>query len=255
MEFELPTDRVKASRKNPKKIIIFGNPKVGKSTALAALDNCLIIDVEDGTNFLDALKVNVLDIAKEQKKLPIVILRQLIKKIKAANAEKGGYVYKYGAIDTVSALEALVLPLANKMYKDTPQGKNWKGDDVTTLANGAGYRFTRQALGIVINELEELFDTLIILGHVKDKMVSRGGEEFNERLLDLTGKMGAILSSKVDAIGYIYREDNKTIVDFNASDSLVCGGRCEHLINKEVELITSDEENNISVNWSEIFIQ
>lgn len=110
------------------------------------------------------------------------------------------------------------------------------------------------ALLMVINELESLCETLIITSHVKDKLVQKDGEEFNERLLDLTGKMGAILSSKVDAIGYIYRKENKTIIDFQASDSLVCGGRCKHLINKKVTLIESDNENNISVNWSEIFI-
>lgn len=251
---ELPTTKIKASRKNPKKIIIFGNPKTGKSTALSALDNCLIIDVENGTNFLDALKINVLELAKSENKEPIAVLKSVIKKIKEANEANGGYVYKYGAIDTVSALEDLVLPLAGNLYKKTPQGKNWKGTDITLLANGAGYRWTRMALQMVINELEELFDTLIILGHVKDKLVQKDGEEMNERLLDLTGRMGAILASKVDAIGYIYRDDNKTIVNFQASDSLVCGGRCEHLINKKVTLIESDENNNITVNWSEIFI-
>lgn len=254
MNIELPTGKTKATRKNPKKIIIFGNPKTGKTSALANLDNCLIIDVEDGTNFLESMRINILQLAEESGKDPIVVLKNVINKIKEANKTNNGYVYKYIAIDTVSALEDLVLPLAGKLYRDTAQGKNWKGDDVTMLANGAGYRWTRLALMMVINEIEELCDTLIILGHIKDKLVQKDGEEFNERLLDLTGKMGAILSSKVDAIGYIYRKDNKTIVDFQASDSLVCGGRCDHLINKKVTLIESDENNNISVNWSEIFL-
>jgi hypothetical protein len=252
---KLPTKKVKASRVNPQKIIIFGNPKVGKTSALAELDNCLIIDVEDGTNFVNALKVNVLAEAKNEGVPPMVMLKNIIKDIKAGNEAINGYMYKYIAIDTVSALEALVLPVAGKLYKNTVQGKKWTGTDVTELANGAGYRWTRLALQMVLNELEEVCDTLIILGHVKDKLVQKDGEEMNERLLDLTGKMGAILASKVDAIGYIYREDNKTIVNFQASDSLVCGGRCNHLINKKVTLIESDENNNISVDWSEIFVE
>lgn len=251
---KLPTTKIKASRKNPKKIILFGNPKIGKSTALSSLDDCLILDLEDGSNFLDAIKINVIQEAREESTSPLAVLKDIIKSIKAANKEKGGYVYKYIAIDTISALEDLVLPLAGKLYRDTPQGKNWKGDDVTVLANGAGYRWTRLALMMVVNEIEALCDTLIIIGHIKDKLVSRDGEEFNERLLALTGQMGAILSSKVDAIGYMYRKDNETIVDFKSSDSLVCGGRCDHLINKKVSLITSDEENNITVDWSEIFV-
>ena len=41
-------------------------------------------------------------------------------------------------IDTVSALEDISLELANKLYKNTPMGRNWIGDDVTKLPNGAG---------------------------------------------------------------------------------------------------------------------
>lgn len=251
---ELPIKKAKANRVNPKKIIIYGNPKVGKSTALSKLDNCLIIDVENGTNFLEALKINVLELAKKNEKSPLVILKDVINSIKERNKEIDGYLYKYIAIDTVSALEDIVLPLANKLYKNTNMGKNWTGDDVTLLANGAGYRFTRMALSMVLNELEEICDTLIILGHMKEKLVGKGGEEMNERGLALTGQMARITASQVDAVGYIYRKDNQTIVDFTATESLVCGGRCDHLINKKVVLIESDEDNNIKVNWSEIFL-
>jgi hypothetical protein len=65
----------------------------------------------------------------------------------------------------------MVLVLANKLYKETPQGRNWQGDDVTTLPNGAGYQYTRRALWIVLEELEQCFDTLIILGHLKDDTI------------------------------------------------------------------------------------
>lgn len=252
---ELPFEKIGPERVNPKRIILFGNPKTGKTTALAALPNCLIIDVEDGSSYVDALKINIIALARKHKKQPIAILKGVIKKIKAANEAKGNKVYQYLAIDTVSALEEVVLPLANKLYRDTAQGKNWKGDDVTELPNGAGYRYTRMAMQMVLNELDEICDTLIIVGHVKDKLVSKAGEEMNERGLDLTGKLGSIVASKADAIGYIYREDNQAIVNFQAEDSLVCGGRCSHLINKKVVLIESDEDNNITVNWSEIFIE
>ena len=39
---ELPTQKTKASRVNPKKIILFSNPKSGKTSAAAALENNLI---------------------------------------------------------------------------------------------------------------------------------------------------------------------------------------------------------------------
>ena len=57
---ELPTQKINASRKNPRKIILFGKPKIGKSTALANLDNCLILDLEGGTDYLEALKIDII---------------------------------------------------------------------------------------------------------------------------------------------------------------------------------------------------
>lgn len=252
---ELPGQKIKATRVNPKKLILFSKPKVGKTEMISALDNCLLIDLENGSEFVDAMKINVLNIAKEQEVAPIVALKQVISTIKEANKKAGGYVYKYGAIDTVTALEEHVLLLANKLYIGTPQGRNWQGDDVTTLPNGAGYQYTRKALWIVLEELEECFETLIILGHLKDKFVEKEGKEMTERGLDLIGKSAAILCSQVDAIGYVYREDNKTIVNFQPSDSLICGSRSEHLKNQKITVIESDDNNKLTVDWSKIFIK
>ena len=61
---ELPTEKVPASRKSPKNMIIYGAPKIGKTTALSTLDICLIIDLEDGSDMLDALKVKVNNLAE-----------------------------------------------------------------------------------------------------------------------------------------------------------------------------------------------
>ena len=57
MLMELPKTKVKASRKSPKNMIIYGPPKIGKTSVLAELDDCLLIDLEDGSDMVDALKV------------------------------------------------------------------------------------------------------------------------------------------------------------------------------------------------------
>jgi hypothetical protein len=251
---KLPKQKSKAVRRDPKTMIIFGQPKTGKTTALAELEDCLVVDLEEGTDFVSAVKIDVLKEAREAKVKPIAVVQDIIKSIKQANEKKGGYVYKYIAIDTVTALEELVLPIAASMYKETPMGRNWVGTDVTTLPNGAGYRYTREALQKVLNAFKEITDTLIILGHVKDKLVEVGGEEMNERGLDLTGKMPAILCAKVDAIGYMYRDDNKTMINFESTDSLLVGARSEHLKGQRICVAESDESNNITVDWSKVFM-
>ena len=100
---ELPKDIIKASAINPKTLIVYSKPKVGKTTLFANLKNNLIIDIENGSDYLDALKIKANNIEE---------LYEIGKKIKEA-----GNPYQYITLDTVTALEEMVLPLALKMYK------------------------------------------------------------------------------------------------------------------------------------------
>lgn len=251
---ELPTIKVKASRINPKTIILFSNPKTGKTTAVAALENNLIIDLEDGSEFLDALKINVLQLAEKDNKSPLTVLKDITTSIKEANDKKGGYVYKYITLDTATALEKIALDLGNILYRKTPMGRNWQGDDVTKLPNGAGYQFLYEAMRVIIDEFSALCDTLIILGHLKTKLVEKEGKEMEARGLALTGKFATEICSTSDAIGYMYREDNKTLINFAPSESLVVGTRSEHLTNKTITIIEADKDNNLVIDWSKVFL-
>lgn len=253
MKFELPTEKIKATRKNPRQMILFAKSKTGKTTALASLENCLIIDLESGAEFVDSMKLNIVDLAAQRNIEPIHMLKNVISELKKANKEKGDYVYKYGAVDTVSALERMIIPLANSMYKKTTMGRNWTGTSVLDLPSGAGYHYTREALSLVLNELGQCFDTLIISGHLKDKLVEKEGKEMTERGLNLAGKSASILCSQVDAVGYLYRDKNKTIVNFQPSESLICGSRSDHLNNKKITLI-EEIDGVLKVDWSQIFL-
>ena len=56
-EVILPTQRSKAENYNPRLLVLFGRPKSGKSSAVASLDDNLIIDLEDGYRALEVMKV------------------------------------------------------------------------------------------------------------------------------------------------------------------------------------------------------
>jgi hypothetical protein len=107
MSIVLPTSKVKAERQNPKRIVIYSKPKTGKTTAYAGLENNLILDLENGTDFVEALKVK------------IGSLQELLDAGKAIKA--AGTPYKYVTIDTVTALEEMIMPLAIKLYRATPK--------------------------------------------------------------------------------------------------------------------------------------
>lgn len=250
----LPKGIIKSTSTNPKSMVIFSQPKVGKTELCSALDNALLIDVENGSNYVDAQKINIIEIARDKNVAPLAVLQQVIQELKTVKRDTGSYPYKYGIIDTVTALEDIVLELANELYRNTPQGRNWQGSDVRTLPQGGGYYYTRLAFSKVIGLLQECFEYFIMLGHVKQRLVDKDGKEMSERSLDLQGKVSSILCSQVDAIGYMFREDNKTIINFQPSESLISGSRCEHLKNKEITVIEQKEDGSLKVSWDEIFL-
>ena len=153
----LPTKKVKAERVNAKRLLVYSKPKTGKTTAFAGLEDNLILDLENGAEYVEALKINISNLQE---------LLDIGKAIK----EKGK-PYKYVTVDTVTALEEMIMPLAVKLYKQTSMGKNFSGDSVITLPNGAGYLYIRQAFFQVLDFIDTLAPTIILSGHIKDKVV------------------------------------------------------------------------------------
>ena len=53
----LPTKPIPATSINPQYMILYGLPKAGKTSAVAQLENNLIVDLEGGSKFIDALAI------------------------------------------------------------------------------------------------------------------------------------------------------------------------------------------------------
>jgi hypothetical protein len=239
MGITLPTVKIKGDRVNPKRILIYSKPKTGKTTAYAGLENNLIFDLENGTDYIDALKIK------------ITTLQELLDAGKAI--KEAGRPYDYVTIDTVTALEEMIMPLAIKLYRQTPMGKNFDGDTVVTLANGAGYLYIRQAFFQVLDFIDTLAPTIILSGHIKDKQVDDKGELVMSANIDLTGKIKSMICAQADAIGYMYRKGNKTILTFKTNDEVTCGARPEHLRNEEI-VITEMIDGVLKTTWDKVFI-
>lgn len=244
----LPTNRSKPVSDNPRLLILFGKPKSGKTTIMAALDDNLIIDLENGSNYVDAMSVKANNIDE---------LKEVAKAIREA-----GCPYKYITIDTVTALEDMVLIMALDDYRATPMGKKfglnettlrYEYVDIRTLANGGGYLYIRNAFAKVVNIFRGLTDHLILLGHTKDRTINRDGKEMSENLLDLGGKLSDITSAKADALGYVYRKKNQTILNFQGGDDFLVEARPAHLRGKEIVIAESDDEGVLTTYWDRVF--
>lgn len=246
MSLILPKEKNKPKVNNPRFLIIFGKPKSGKTTAVAALDNNLIIDLEGGSEFLSALSIQARNIND---------LGEISKAIQEEINKTGKKPYKYITIDNATRLEEMCLGYAKVLYKQTPVGKSYNGDDIRTLPNGSGYLYLRQAVRKVIDMFRNLTDNFILIGHTKDKIIQKDGEELSEMALDLVGKLGDIVCGEADAVGYIYRKKNETIISFEGGDNTIREARAPHLRGKKIVIAESDENNNVTVHWDRIYLE
>lgn len=241
----LPKEKIKAKVENPRFLILFGKPKSGKTTIVSRLDSNLIVDLEGGSEFLEALAVQARSVKD---------LGEIASAIKEEINKTGKKPYKYITIDNASRLEEMCLSYAAQLYKATPMGKSYQGTDVRTLPNGSGYLYLREAAKKVINMFKDLCDNFILVGHTKDKMINKDGEELTEMAIDLVGKLGDILCGEADAIGYVYRKKNETHISFEGGDNSVREARAPHIRGKNIVIAESNEDNVITTYWDKIYL-
>lgn len=264
-EIILPTERRKAQNYNPRLLVLFGFPKSGKSSAVASLEDNLIIDLEDGYRALDVMTLsarNIQDI--------FAIKTALNKKM----TETGKKCYSYITIDNATRLEEMCLYYAAALYRKTAMGQSWgflrdnNGNvlknngkpvpdpkaDVRLLPNGSGYLYLRNALKEVIHMFQPYCETLILVCHVKDKQIQMNGEESSKLTVDLAGKLGDIICGEADAVGFVYREGNKTFISFEGGAGDIREARPIHLRGKRFLVGESDENNVLNMDMAKIFV-
>jgi len=228
----LPDKPSPATTVNPKILVIYGPPKVGKTTILSKLNNCIISDLEKGTDYLEALKIQYDNYDDFERGCNLMKLQ---------NPRK----YKYHAVDTVDKVEEWSERIATKDYKDSVVGKNWKGFSVLELPNGGGYMWLRNAFHKVITNICLTAPHIILVGHIRDKSLEKDGKEVSSKDLDLTGKCKSIICSIADAIGYVYRGKDGLRISFNTNELVTCGTRCAHLKGLDTEF----------TDWSKIYLR
>ena len=218
---ELPTKVIKSTTVNPSLLTVFGQSKVGKTTMLSKLNNCLIIDTEKGTKYVDALKVHVNNSAE---------LKNMVKALKGDE----GTVYDYLALDTIDNV-------VSWFEKDVARDNNV--DSFAKIPFGDGYNQVRTRVMNMITALMDCCDHVIIIGHRKKTIIGNESVEVNVSSLDLSGKLKNYVMAKSDAIGFVYRDEEGHLkISFEASDEIEAGTRLPHLAGKILDF-----------KWSEIY--
>lgn len=255
MSIILPKKAIEPESDNPRSLLLYGPEKVGKTEFASQLSNSLLIDLEDGSDFVSAMKIKVNSLAELQ------AVGEAIVKEKCP--------YERVIIDSITELEDWLEWEATTDYMSSVQGKwfnrsadkdTWRprtpGDtppllprdqwrSVLSLENGAGYLWLRVAFKRWHNKIKKLAPHIIYLGHMRDKIENKDGIEVTSKELDLTGKVRRIACQSVDAVGYMFRDnEGKLMISFVHSSELAVGTRAaKHLKGQIVE-----------ANWNNIFV-
>ena len=240
---ELPITTVPAAKFNPKRMVIYGQAKIGKSSILAQLPNNLIIDTEGGTEYMDAMAVQARTVED---------LGQIANAIREKNKEVGHNFYKYITIDTATRLEEICLPWAAKVYRQTVD-VNWTGTDVRDIGFGAGYRVLYDCIDKILELFQNLCDTFIITCHTYEDVDGKS-DAIQRTSLSLPKGVRKEVERFYDSIGYCYRKGKETHLSFVGGDNYTKGTRIAHL--RDQDFIVgewNEEENKLDTHWDKIF--
>lgn len=268
--FNLPTESQDFKSLMPSSLVIGSHQGTGKTTAVALLPNCLVLDLEGGSTGYGGM---CLDLKKQKEtfnmKNPNTLLTDIgafnmfIKSLEESNQKKGDYVYDYLAVDTLTALQKLSETYATNNFNKGNIGKAMakKNNDelvkdvVSELADGAGYRWLFNAFSTLRSKLEGLTRHGVIwLGHTKQGSLLKSGQNVSARDLELTGKLKLELLRDATAAGYLYRSDANTVMISFKSDErdLLTKSRCSHLAEKEF-IFSKLNGDTLTVYWNEIY--
>ena len=196
---------------NPGILLLYGAPKVGKTTMLSKLDDCLVIDTEQGSNMLEGYFHSVN--SKEEL-------------LKFYSDAEEGHDYKYFALDTIDKIVT---------WTERDVCREYDIESINDLPFGKGFGLVRERVMNNIKKLSSLCDHLILIGHRKTASPIDNSTAIEPESLDISGKLKNMIMAQADGIGYMFREEDKLMVSFESGKALEAGSRCEHLRGKVIE--------------------
>jgi len=263
-EIVLPKEPRKARGKTARHMVIYGKPKCGKTTAISKLKNTLIVDVEDGSEFVDGMVVQpppgtgpvgkynwLLNLAKqikEQGKPYDFVVLDTLSEVDAWSEWVGTYNYMTSVVgkeyNRVTNDKGEVIYQNGKSVMLKPDDPNYQS--VHTIAHGYGWRYSREAMMRLVDEFKDCGKICtIFICHIMDKMVGeKNGEQIYTKDLALTGKVRDWTPRVLDCIATVWNEEGKLMISFEGNQEKIGGMRgTDHLQGYSGEL-----------KWNDIFL-
>jgi hypothetical protein len=241
MAIQLPSQARPPVTQSPTVLLLYGPPKVGKSSSAVQLEENLVFDLESGSKLLSGLIVDVPNIARQERLSPLNILRKYYGLL---SQNTNGH-YRFITFDTIDVLEDLLIEEVSKKHDVR---------HISDLAFGKGDAILRDEFFNLINAFRELGYKIILIGHRRRSIIGETGNEVLIRELDLRGKMRNMIMAYADAIGYVYSSNSSLLVSFKtgANEDVAAGSRCSYLANREIELARFNDQGQIIESYWEV---
>lgn len=225
---------------NPRLMVIYGEPKSGKSTTCAQLEGALVIDFADEYDHI---------IASKTYRVKVHDVDELIKvKEEIANS---GQIFPQIILDNASAMYECVRPYGLTLYKGTQAGRAYDGD-LSGIPFGGEWTYPRKAFLRVLNMFKAFTETLILVGHIRDDV---DGNKAVKTSINLPGQLKNDVLGAADTVGRIYRKKNQCVLDFEGRDNFLAQSRVIHLRGKQIVIAESDENGNILTHWGDVLVK
>jgi hypothetical protein len=257
----LPKTKQIADDTKISKLILISHQGIGKTTAVSLLDNCLLLDYENGSKQVGGFIINLIEESNSSGNSLLKTHFEVVEAIKKENQELGKFKYKYLAIDNVSALEKLAKQKATIDFKNSVVGKGMlnKGvviNDVVTDVPEAGWLWFFRAWDDLYMSLQGLAEeALILIAHSKQGSLIKDGQKLDASDMNLTGKCKLDLLRDVDACGFLYRKSPTQVhISFKTNEKdLTTKGRASQIWEQDFLFSERNENGNITTYWDKIF--
>lgn len=270
--FDLPNDIEIATSTDPRDLVVISIPKMGKGCILGGFSkqaNALVFDLEKGGyEYIDARKISIYpeeSTTEVEAYTNYVVYREKLLKAKGK--------YKFLIIDGLSDLDKMSEIGGTLAYMNSTIGKNFNKKDpkdvrkdapkwtpsdphfksCLTLADGAGYWWTRKWFLNQIEMFREISPYRLYAAHIVEKHIKDNGkEDVVGSEIALTGQLKRIFATKVTSLAKMVADDDKRYLNFRVlNDSIIAGSRAPKLKGKI--LISELVDDKVVTYWDNIY--
>lgn len=274
---KVPERRTTAMRKNPQTLVIVGGGQIGKSSAVAALPDTLLLELQPGgADYL----TDVWAMTRERELQTPDAFLAVLDWLKAQRLA-GHPVAKRIAIDHLGVMNDWILEHALTRFKRSPRGSGKLADiesvfDIPSAnanSGSPGFNLYWQELSMWREAISLAAEETVYIAHLREKYSTRvprplgAGEIAPATMIDdidvVGGKARRVFVAETSAVAFAFRRivkgadnspEDQFILNFKSDEFAFQASRCPHLSGREFVVGRSKPGGKPVFDWTQVFL-